>query len=79
MAHADVAMALGERVVALGPVGHEHHCHLGLVDDLALLQRAARRFGWAVRLRRVSPELAELLELAGLAEVLPSGGPTHDA
>ncbi len=79
MAHAHVAIALGDRVVALGPVGHEHHCHLGLVDDLALLHRAVGRFGWSMRLCRVSPELAELLELAGLTEVLTSGEPPRGA
>ena len=43
---------------------------LGLVDELARLQLAARRRGWRLRLRDVSDELRELLELAGLADVL---------
>lgn len=73
MAHAQVVIDCGDREVPLGAVGHEDRCHLGLVDDLALLQRAARRLGWSIRLREASPELAELLDLAGLAEVLPRG------
>ena len=44
---------------------------LEAVDDLARLQLAARREGLSIRLRRLSPALSELLELAGLAEVLP--------
>jgi hypothetical protein len=79
MAHAHVAIALDDRVVALGPVGHAHRCQLGLIDDLALLQRAAQRFGWSIRLRRVSPEMTDLLELAGLTEVLASDAPPHGA
>jgi hypothetical protein len=75
MAHAQVVIDCGGRAVPLGTVGHDGRCHLGLVDDLALLQRAARRLGWTVRLRHASTELAELLELAGLAEVLPADQP----
>ena len=43
---------------------------LDLVDALARLQLRARRRGWSVRLRDVSRELDELLQLAGLATVL---------
>jgi anti-anti-sigma regulatory factor len=76
MAHAEVVVEIGTRVVPLGTVGHDDRCHLGLVDDLALLQRAARRLGWSVRLCHASPELAELLDLVGLTEVLPHDGPS---
>ena len=41
------------------------------VDALARLQLAARRHGCRVRLRRASPELLELVEFMGLADVLP--------
>ena len=41
------------------------------VDALARLQLAARRYGCQVRLRCVSPELRELLDLMGLQDVLP--------
>lgn len=41
------------------------------VEALARLQLTARRSGCAITLRRASPELEQLLELCGLAEVLP--------
>jgi anti-anti-sigma regulatory factor len=40
------------------------------VDRLARLQLAARRAGAEVQLRNLSRELEELLELAGLGDVL---------
>ena len=46
---------------------------LEMVDDLARLQLAARRGGLSVRLRQTSPALSELLDLAGLGQVLPAG------
>ena len=46
---------------------------LEMVDDLARLQLAARRGGLSVRLRQASPALSELLDLAGLGQVLPAG------
>ena len=39
---------------------------LGLVDQLARLQLAARRLGCAIELRGACPELLDLLELVGL-------------
>jgi hypothetical protein len=42
---------------------------LGTVDALARLQLAGKRLGFRVRVLP-TPELQELLELAGLAEVL---------
>jgi hypothetical protein len=44
---------------------------LATVDALARLQLEACRAGHCLRLRGASPELLELIELAGLAEVLP--------
>jgi hypothetical protein len=43
---------------------------LELVDALARLQLAARRRGLRLQLRVVPAELAELLELCGLGELL---------
>jgi hypothetical protein len=43
---------------------------LETVDALARLQLAARRAGRALRLRRPSPELCDLVRLAGLAGAL---------
>ena len=44
---------------------------LALVDALARLQLAARRLGWSIRVRDAGGQLAALLDLVGLAEVLP--------
>lgn len=43
---------------------------LATVDALARLALAARRRGYRLRLRSLSRELRELIELAGLTEVL---------
>jgi hypothetical protein len=43
---------------------------LATVDDLARLQLIARRLGMTVRLRDASRELRELLDLAGLGDVV---------
>lgn len=43
---------------------------LAVVDALARLQLAAGRLGCSVRLRDPSPQLLELLELVGLADVI---------
>lgn len=47
-----------------------------VVDALARLALVAHRAGFDVRLRRASPELVELLALAGLDAVLPRVGPS---
>ena len=46
----------------------------GTVEALARLQLTARRLGRQVRLRDVSRELRELLDLFGLTDVLPGDG-----
>lgn len=43
------------------------------VDALARMQLTARRVGGRIRLRRISPELDELLSFAGLSEALGRG------
>jgi hypothetical protein len=43
---------------------------LEIVDALARLQLAARRCGYRVEIANAPDELAELVELAGLCEVL---------
>ena len=40
------------------------------VDALARLQLAARRLGLEIRLQNASPQLLELVEFMGLADVL---------
>jgi anti-anti-sigma regulatory factor len=46
------------------------HADAGTIEALARLQLTARRLGRRIRLRDPSPELADLLDLFGLAEVL---------
>jgi hypothetical protein len=43
---------------------------IGVVEALARLQLAARRFGCSIRLRDPSRELCDLLDLAGLADII---------
>jgi hypothetical protein len=47
---------------------------LALVDALARLQLAARRRGCPVRLHAPCRELADLLDLTGLTDVMAGGG-----
>jgi hypothetical protein len=54
-------------------VGELPPADLGTVDALARLALALRRAGCVVTLERASPELRELLGLAGLTRVLPCG------
>ncbi len=42
---------------------------LGLVDEVARLQLAAKRLGCSIWLRHVCPDLRQLLELVGLHDV----------
>jgi len=49
---------------------------LGLVDQLARLQLAARRLGCAIELRDACPELLDLLDLVGLR--VEVGGKAED-
>lgn len=44
------------------------------IEALARLQLTARRAQRHIRLRRASPELEQLLDFVGLADVLPGGG-----
>ncbi len=71
MAHAEVILVRDGREVPLGSVGDGRPCDLDIIDELAQIQVEARRRGWSIRLRRTSPELAELLALTGLDDVLP--------
>jgi hypothetical protein len=48
---------------------------IATVDALARLTLLARRQGAVIQLRGVSPELRELIDLAGLATVLVSSRP----
>ncbi len=46
---------------------------LGLVDEVARLQLAARRLGCSIWLRHACPDLVLLLDLAGLRDVVGPG------
>jgi hypothetical protein len=59
--------------VASWPLGWRGHPDLEVVDQLARLQLAARLVGYAIQLRDASPEMAALLDLVGLREVLTTG------
>ena len=59
-------MAPTEIVLDLSPAAAD----VETLDALARLQLAARRAGLELRLRRASPELAELIAFAGLDAVL---------
>jgi hypothetical protein len=68
------------RIVVLGPGGDEvvswilagaGRPDLDVVANLVRLQLMARRVGCSIRLRDASPDLADLLQLVGLADVVP--------
>jgi anti-anti-sigma regulatory factor len=58
------------RTIVLG-VGGIPRPDAATVDVLARLQLTARRLGYSIELRDVPVELRDLLELVGLAEVVP--------
>ena len=43
---------------------------LALVDEIARLQRAAARYGWRVSVEDASDDFVELVDFAGLRDVL---------
>jgi hypothetical protein len=49
------------------------HPDIGVVNRLARWQLAARRLGWSIRLRNPCPELRDLLDFAGLGDVIAEG------
>jgi ABC-type transporter Mla MlaB component len=61
--------------VASWPLQGSCRPDLGLVDHLAQVQLTARRLGCALELRHATPELAELLDLVGLSEILAGETP----
>ena len=69
---AEVVLVRGHDEVASWPLVRRGLPDVALVEELARLQLAARRLGCSIRLRRACPELARLIELVGLAEVLNS-------
>src|SRR5437763_1748351 len=75
--HALVVLARGQVELAVWPLVGCPHADLAAIDDLAQWQLAARRAGCTVRLRQVTAELRELLDLAGLDGSLQVVGETE--
>ena len=71
---ATVVLARGDEEIATWLLRAWAPADLVVVDQLARLQLAARRLGCTVQLRDVCAELTDLLELAGLAELLGGCG-----
>ena len=71
---ATVVLARGDEEIATWLLRAWTPADLVVVDQLARLQLAARRLGCTIRLRSVCAELAQLLELVGLAELLGGCG-----
>ena len=68
-----VVIARDDIEVASWSLESRPRADLSLIDELARLQLVARRLGCSLRLRGAWPELCELLDLAGLAEVPTCG------
>jgi hypothetical protein len=68
-----VVLVFGDAELARWPLSACRRPDLGLVDSLARLQLSARRLGCSIQVHDACPELAGLLDLAGLAEILSSG------
>ena len=62
-------MVRGKAVIHTWSVDGSGPPDLGVVDDLARVQLMARRFGYSIRLRDISTDLSELLDLFGLRHV----------
>ena len=69
-----IVLIVGDRERALGTIGADVPCDLGLVDHLLRLHLAARRRGCSIRLAQVRLDLRQLLELAGVDELFEGSG-----
>ena len=67
-----MVLVSGDTTMVCGVLPPDGGYDLSVVDELARLQLAARRLGCSIVLRGVGVELAELLNFAGLADVLPA-------
>jgi ABC-type transporter Mla MlaB component len=65
-----VVLRRGDANVASWPLPPCARPDMAIVDRLARLQLEARRLGCSIRLRNASTELLELLELAGLEDLV---------
>jgi hypothetical protein len=71
-ARGEVVLVRGDAELASWPLWVDGGVDLTVVEELARWQLSARRMGCSVRLRHACPRLVELLELVGLAGVLPA-------
>jgi hypothetical protein len=69
-----VVLVRGDVEVASWPLTQDTRPDLAAIDELVRLQLAARRLGCSIRLRDASGYLWELLDLAGLTDVVRSAG-----
>jgi hypothetical protein len=65
-----VVLVRGDAEVACWPLPAGQNPDLWVVDQLARLQLAARRLGCSLRLRGAPSQLRELIELAGLSDII---------
>ena len=73
-----VVVMHGDAEVACLPLPPGRHPDISVVDHLARLQLAARRLGYSIRLRGAPSELLELIDLAGLSDIVTdAAGPGH--
>jgi hypothetical protein len=65
-----VVLVRGDAEVASWAIPAAQNPDLSVVDHLARLQLAARRAGYSLRLRGATSRLRELLDLAGLSDII---------
>jgi hypothetical protein len=68
--HATLVLVRGDHEVARWPLERWRRPDIDDIDELARLSLAARRLGCAIRIRDACPLLVELIDLAGLRDVL---------
>jgi hypothetical protein len=67
-----VVLISGDAATVCGGLASDDRIDLTMVNELARLQLAARRLGCTIVLRGVGVRLAELLDFAGLTDILPT-------
>jgi hypothetical protein len=67
---ATIVIVRGSVKLGTWPLEGDDRPRLALIDELARRRVAARRVGYTIVVSDACPELAELLELVGLSDVL---------
>jgi hypothetical protein len=73
-----VVLVRGRAEVACWPLPPGQNPDFWMVDQLARLQLAARRLGCSLRLRGAPSQLRELIDLAGLSDILTTEPVSRD-